>query len=270
MRIFNHDSWSRNIKGLVDEILEIEKKLISTPLKEGERSKHHFKVHQLNYDKVAKTKKVTKDHKEFDYTKGFIELQSQVVKSEKESEYTDFTGKIDSKKTLINYNTYTINEVVNKIHNELRIRNWEGKILKLPTGNYSKEMLPPKEDITKVVRTSMDKVGIKGNRLIEKNQHKILSSFNTLLRKAGKTVVYQKKVQKPYTIDTRDMNRESMALGNLRHNATVFYSSDFKAEIDEKNLELLNIVIKDEGLLRSASKEINKYLFKQSYLSMYI
>ena len=70
----------------------------------------------------------------------------------------------------------------------------------------------------------MDKVGIKGDRLVEKNRNKILSSFNTLLRKAGKTVVYQKEAKEPYTISTKEMNRESMALGNLRHNSTVFYS----------------------------------------------
>ncbi len=262
VRIFNHDAWSRNIKGLVDEILEIEKRLISTPLANGDRSKHHFEVQHINYDKKATTKEATKDHKEFDYTKGFIELQSQVVESEKESEYTDFSGAISSKKTLIHYNTYTIDEVVNKIHNELKIRDWEGKILKLPTGNYSKEKLPPKEEITKIIRASMDKVGIKGDRLVEKNRNKILSSFNTLLRKAGKTVVYQKQAQKPYKISTKEMSKESMALGNLRHNSTIFFSSDFKTEIDEKNLELLNIVIEDESLPRSASKEINKFLFK--------
>lgn len=262
VRIFNHDSWSRNIKGLVDEILEIEKRLISTPLIEGDRDKNHFEVHHINYNKKAITKEATKDHKEFDYTKGFIELQSQIVESEKESEYTDFLGAISSKKTLIHYNTYTIGEVVNKIHNELKIRNWEGKILKLPTGNYSKEKLPPKEEITKIIRNSMDKVGIKGDRLVEKNRNKILSSFNTLLRKAGKTVVYQKEAQKPYVVSTKEMNRESMALGNLRHNSTIFYSSDYKTELDEKNLELLNIVIEDESLPRSSSKEINKFLFK--------
>ena len=262
VRIFNHDSWSRNIKGLVDEILEIEKRLISTPLIKGDRDKHHFEVHHINYNKKAITKEATKDHKEFDYTKGFIELQSQVTESEKESEYTDFSGEISSKKTLIHYNTYTIDEVVNKIHNELKIRNWEGKILKLPTGNYSKEALPPKVEITKIIRNSMDKVGIKGDRLVEKNRNKILSSFNTLLRKAGKTVIYQKEAQKPYVISTKEMNRESMALGNLRHNSTVFYSSDYKTELDEKNLELLNIVIEDESLPRSSSKEINKFLFK--------
>ena len=262
VRIFNHDAWSRNIKGLVDEILEIEKRLVSSPIEKGDRSKYHFEVYHINYDKKPITKETKKEHQEFDYTKGFIELQSQVVKSEKESEYTDLTGAVSSKKTLINYNTYTIDEIVNKIHNELKVRDWEGKILKLPTGNYSKYELPPKEEIKKIIRTSMDKVGIKGDRLIEKNKQKILSSFNTLLRKAGKTVVYKKKVQKPYKISTKEMNKESLALGNLRHNSTVFYSSDYKNELDEKNLELLNIVIEDESLPRSASKEINKFLFK--------
>lgn len=262
VRIFNHDAWSKNIKGLIDEILEIEKRLISGTLLKEDRSKYNFKIHQIDYTKKPIKKDVTKNHTEFNYTKGFIELQSQVEKTEKESEYTDFTGAINSKNTLIYYNTYTINEVVNKIVNELKVRNWEGKILKLSTGNYSKEELPPKEEITKIIRNSMDKVGIKGDKLVEKNYNKILTSFNTLLRKTSKTVVYQKEAQKPYIIDTKEINRESMSLENLRHNATVFYSSDYKIEIDEKNLKLLNIVIEDESLPRSASKEINKYIFK--------
>ena len=262
VRIFNHDAWSRNIKGLVDEILEIEKRLVSSPLEKGDRSKHHFEVYHINYNKKPTTKETRKEHQEFDYTKGFIELQSQVVESEKESEYTDLAGAINSKKTLIHYNTYTIDETVNKIYNELKIRDWEGKILKLPTGNYSKENLPPKDEIKKIIRTSMDKVGIKGDRLIEKNQHKILSSFNTLLRKTGKTVVYKKEVQKPYKISTKEIKKETIALGNLRHNSTVFYSSDYKNELDEKNLELIDIVINDGTLPKNSEQEIRVRLFK--------
>lgn len=144
VRVFNHDAWSRNIKTLIDEILEIEKRLTSTVLESGDRFNHNFSVHHINYDKRPTSVETTKDHTEFDYTKGFIELQSQVEESEKETDYTDFTGAINSKKTLIQYNTFTIDEVVDKIHSELKIRNWEGKILKLPTGNYSKEKLPPK------------------------------------------------------------------------------------------------------------------------------
>ena len=262
VRIFNHDAWSRNIKGLVDEILEIEKRLISIPLGTGYRVRHHFKVHHIDYTKKAIIKKSSKEHIEFDYTKGYIELQSQVEKSERETEYTDFAGTINLKETLIHYNTYTIEEVVNKIIDELKVRDWEGKIIKLPTGSYSKDKIPPKEEITKIIRTSMDRVGIKGDRLIEKNKNKILNSFNTLLRKTNKSVFYEREVRELQTIHTKDMKQESVALGNLRQNATVYYSSEYKTEIDEKNLELLNIVIKDESLPRSASKEIGKFLFK--------
>jgi len=40
--VFNHDAWSKNIKGLVDEVLEIETRIHSQVLKEGERSKYNF------------------------------------------------------------------------------------------------------------------------------------------------------------------------------------------------------------------------------------
>lgn len=262
VRVFNHDAWSRNIKGLVDEILEIEKRLVSAPLTQGKRLQHHFEIYQIDYTKTPITKEAKKDTKEFDYTKGYIELQAQVEQSEKETEYTNVYGEIWSKNTLIEYNTSTVDEIATKIINELKIRDWEGKILKLPTGNYSKENLPPKEEIIKIIRNSMDRVGIKGDRLVEVNKQKILSSFNTLLRKAGKTIIYEKQAQEPYKISTKDMNRESMAIGNLRTGSSVFYSSDYKNEIKDENLELLELVIEDESLPRSASYEINVFEFK--------
>ncbi|MBN1970069.1 MAG: DEAD/DEAH box helicase family protein [Candidatus Delongbacteria bacterium] len=262
VRVFNHDAWSRSIKGLVDEILEIEMRLISSPINAGDRLNLHFDLHQINYEKEAIEKESKKEHKEFDYTKGFIELQSQVEESEKDTEYTDLSGGISSKNTLILYNTFTIDWTVNKIHDELKLREWEGKILKLPTGDYSKEKLPPKDEIRKIIRNSMDRVGIKGDRLIEKNMQKILSSFNTLLRKAGKTTNYERKAKEPYKITTKSIEKESIAVGNLRHNATVFYSSNYTTELDVEDKEILNAVIEDESFPKSSSKEINSFLFK--------
>lgn len=263
VRIFNHDAWSRNIKGLVDEILEIEKKLESVPLHNGDRTDRHFEIHHINYDKTAISEMRSEKHSVFDYTKGYITLVAQTTQSEKETEYTDFSGDIKSKNTLINYNTYTVNEITNKIYNELSIREWEGKILKLPTGQYSKDNLPSKEEIQKVIRNSMERVGIKGDRLIEGNKHKIESSFSTLLRKASKTTTYKKIAEKPYKISTINMNKESMAVGNLRDSKhTVFHSSDYTLELEGKNLELMNAVMADESLPRSASVQVNKFLFK--------
>lgn len=262
VRVFNHDAWSRNIKGLVDEILEIEMRLISTAITKGDRKKYHFKLHQINYEKEAIEKESKKKQQGFDYTKGFIELQSQVEQIEKEAEYTSLTGEISSKNTLVNYNTYTIEEVVNKIFSELKLRKWEGNILKLPTGMYSKENLPPKGEIKKIIRGSMNRVGIKGDRLIEKNKFNIEKSFNTLLRKTGKTTVYEKKAKEPYKINTDTVEKESLAVGNLRHNSTVFYSSDYSKEIDTEVKNILDAVIEDDSFPKSASKEINIFLFK--------
>lgn len=122
VKVFNHDAWSRSIKGLVDEILEIEMKLISSVLREGERAKYNFILYNINYDKEPQEKEAEKETEVFDYTKGYIELVSQVEDIEKDTEYTSLAGEIYSKNTLIEYNTYTVDELVNKIYEEFKTR----------------------------------------------------------------------------------------------------------------------------------------------------
>jgi type III restriction enzyme len=206
VRVFNHDAWSRNIRGLVDEILEIEMRLISCVIKEGSRNKYNFELYNINYDKDPIEKESQREHKEFDYTKGYIELIAQVEEAEKVTEYTDLSGNIRSKNTLIGYNTYTVDEIINKIFDEFKTREWEGQILKLPEGSYTlKEDLPSKNEIKKIILNSMERRGIKGNRLIKKNKQKIETMFSTLLRKKGKTVVNIRKVTDPYPISSPDI-----------------------------------------------------------------
>ncbi|HEL1259133.1 TPA: restriction endonuclease subunit R, partial [Streptococcus equi subsp. zooepidemicus] len=52
--VFNHDSWSKNIKSLVNEVLEIETRIISTVKYIGDRNKYNFTVKNLAYDKEEK------------------------------------------------------------------------------------------------------------------------------------------------------------------------------------------------------------------------
>lgn len=233
---------------MILNFMEIEMRLTSAAITKGKRKKYHFELHQINYEKEVIEKEIKKKQQEFDYAKkGYIELQSQVEETEKEAEYTSLAGEISLKNTLIHYHTYTIDEIVNKIYAELKLREWEGNILKLPTGMYSKENLPPKEDIKKLIRSSMDRVGIKGNRLIEKNKLNIESSFNTLLRKTGKTTVYERKAKEPFTISTATVEKESISVGALRHNATVFYSSDYANELDVEDRDILSAISRETG-----------------------
>jgi type III restriction enzyme len=262
VKVFNHDAWSRNIKGLVDEILEIEMKLTSSVINNFDRARYNFTLYNINYEKDPQEKEAKKDTEVFDYSKGYIELVSQIEDEEKTTEYTTLAGEVYSKNTLIEYSTYTVDEVVNKIYEEFSTREWEGRILKLPDGQYTKNDLPPKYVIKNIVKKSMERVGIKGDCLVEKNRQKILQAFGTLLRKKGKTVVNMRKISEPILINTSNMDKESMAIGNLRHGCTVFYSDNFENELTEEDKEKLIMVKNDESLPKSADKEINFYLFK--------
>jgi len=65
--VFNHDAWSRNIKGLVDEILEIDR-IESKILKEGKRSKYNFTVYHLDYERDEVEIEHKRDKEIYDYS----------------------------------------------------------------------------------------------------------------------------------------------------------------------------------------------------------
>ena len=161
--VFNHDSWSKNIKSLVNEVLEIETRIISTVKYIGDRNKYNFIVKNLAYDKEEK--EVNTEAKELNYTKSWedgIKLKSQILSSKKETEYENLlTGKIRNIEYDIKLRTKTVNEVLDKIFHEFRLRDWETKILGLGDDVvYSKENLPPRDKIEAIIRKSMETAGI--------------------------------------------------------------------------------------------------------------
>ena len=169
---------------------------------------------------------------------------------------------VRDKNYLIEYGTYSINEIVDKIYDEFEIRDWEGRILQLGESQYTQNNLPPREKIKEIILKSMRKVGIKGERLIDKNRNKILQSFGTLLRKKGKTVIPQLKVNDPFKIETQGIERESAGIGNFRRDSSLFLTNNFENEVLEEQKSIINELTKDESLPRSAIKEQNEFLFK--------
>ena len=261
VRVFNHDAWSRNIRGLVDEILEIEVRLASVSLTSGERAKYHFDIYNIDFTKDEKEVKASKDTEEFDYSKGYTNLVSQVERDEKETEYEDLKGGIMRKTTIIQKETYTIDEVVAKIVDTFKTRDFEAKI-RFPKGTYTKEHLPPEKEIKEYVRESMSRVGIKSGVLTEDNANRIFKAFQTLFRARGSTIVFDRKVKTPKKMSTKDLERESIAVGAIKHGATVFYSDEFAKECAQEQIDILKDIIADESLPRSASKEVNHYCLK--------
>lgn len=261
VRIFNHDAWSKSIRGLVDEILEVEVRLTSTSLTSGDRAKYHFDIYHIDFTKEEKEVKATKDTEEFDYSKGYTNLVSQVEHDDKETEYEDLKGGIMRKTTTIQKETYTTDEVVAKIVDTFKTRDFEAKI-RFPKGTYKKENLPPEKEIREYVQESMRRVGIKSGVLTEDNANRIFKAFQTLFRTRGSTIVFDRKVKTPKKMSTKDLERESIAVGAIKHGATVFYSDQFAKECAQEQVDILTDIIADESLPRSASKQVNHYCLK--------
>lgn len=260
--IFNHSSWGSKIKGLVDEVLELEMRLESSNLINGERNKFHFELYNIDYDKIENAVENNSKEKEFNY-KGFITLESSVDEVSQETTYTNLANEYKGVEYKIKNRMTPIKEIVDKIYHEFQTREWEGVTLNLQEGQYTKNNLPPKEEITKLIRRSMDKVGLEGDELNEKNKRNIFSSFNTLLRRKNKSLELVRIAQKPYKISTKERVKETLSVGNLRHNSTVMYSNKYNEEVEDTDvLNFLQDVIDDESLPRTAIKQANSYDFK--------
>lgn len=260
--IFNHSSWGSKIKGLVDEVLELEMRLESSNIIEGDRSKFHFELYNIDYNKIEKAVENNKKEKEFNY-KDYINLESSVDQVSQETTYTNLASDYKSVEYKIKNRMTPIKEIVDKIYHEFQTREWEGVTLNLQEGQYTKNNLPPKEEITKLIRRSMDKVGLEGDELNEKNKRNIFSSFNTLLRRKNKSLELVRIAQKPFVVSTKERIKETLSVGNLRHNSTVMYSNNYNDEVKDTDvLNFLQDVIDDESLPRTAIKEANSYDFK--------
>lgn len=91
------------------------------------------------------------------------------------------------------------------------------------------------------------------------------SILKNLLRKKGKTVVNIRKANKPEILSTLDMDKENIAVGNLRERSAVFYSSNFNEELDSDKLNIFSdlININEESLGQKYNLiEVNEFLFK--------
>ena len=265
--VFNHDSWSRNIKNLVNEVLEIETRISCSVLESGERSNYNFSVYNLDYSRVENEIENNKATDVFDYSrieKEGIKLDSQVDVIEKGTIFETVNGKNTREQNYrIEYKTWSVDEILDKIYDEFEIRDWEGRILQLGKHEYTQNNLPPRETIKDIIIKSMRNVGINGDKVIERNVIKILQAFSTLLRKKSKTVVQNLKINDPFEIKTSSIIKSSTGIGNLRRGYSVFYSNDWEDEIESEEQRLIiSELIEDESLPRSAIKLVNKHLMK--------
>lgn len=265
--IFNHKAWSSKIKRLVDEVLEIETRVHSSVIPVGLRSEYHFSVKNINYTTQQIEIEKISESNSIDFTRLLTEgiaLESQTVEIEKGTTYEAVLGGVFRERNYaIRNTTRTIDEVVDKLFEEFELREWEGKTLKLGEDEYTQNSLPPREIIERIVKVSMEKRGNTGEEIIESNVQRILSAFTPLLRKNKKSVSSKSVPNDIYVIDTQKLAKQTTSVGMLRQERTVFLTNNWKNEVvDEEQKTVIEEILDDETLPRSAIKEVDYSLFK--------
>lgn len=254
--VFNHDAWSSRIRHLVEEVMEVEKRLYSYPV--AKSPDYHFTLHHLDYTKTQ-TVEEFEQVGEYDFSKGFVTLISQVSEMERETTYERaISGDQRTKKTLVRYRMYTVDEVAEQIHYRLASIDLENEGQTNYAERYNLEWLKA------LIRESLRRVGEKADQVSEENRQRLYAAFGTLQRGAAKRVRYQMTPQAVKFLSTADRPRDSVGVGALRRGEVTIFADERAFELsDEEVKALLEEVRDDETLPRLAWHYVeNTFLFK--------
>lgn len=257
--VFNHDRWSGRIKHLVDEVLEIEKRVYSYPVEKGQD--YNFTIHNIDYAKLTETEEY-KQEKEYEFIKGFITLIRQSPALERGTEYVRATtGESRIKKTLVKYKMFSIDEIAEQLHNRFKSIDMETAEADTPTNYAQKYNL---EWLKKLIRNSLERIGESGDQVSDDNRQRIYQAFGVIHRGAAKAVRYRMSPKALVEVNTKDRISNSVGYAAIkRGDSTIFYDDLTLKLSDEESITFIKDLEGDESRPVSAMEKIvNIYNFK--------
>ena len=256
--VFNHDAWSSRIRHLVDEVMEVEKRLYAQPV--SKTPDYNFTLHHIEYGKPQVVSEAEFEKRgEYEFTKGFITLVAQVSAMERDTIYERAIGSGPrTKKTLITYKMHTIDEVAEAIYNRLSSIDMETEGETHYAERYNLSWLKA------LIRASIKPDWGTPDLISEENRQRIYRAFNVLHRPSSRVIRYQLNPESVKTISTTQRPRDSVGLAALRRGDVAVFADEHAFTLsDEETLPLLAEVRDDETLPRVAWQYVpNAYLFK--------
>ncbi len=254
VKVFNHDKWSSSIKHLVDEVLEIEKRIHSYPIEKKEN--YNFDLYNIAYKRIEEEVEYPQEGLYELLKKDYIAYSSQAEAVEESTTYARVvSGERHVKKTLIEFKMYSVEEVAQDVFNRLLVFDQEAGT------DYSGQF--PKAKILGIIEKSLKLPGDKTGKVSEANRNQTLAAFGVIRRKETKSLRFKIEAKDLNKISTREIKKNSLGVGSLRDDSTVFYDEYSMTLGETADIKLLKELEEDESLLRSALIEVeNKYNFK--------
>jgi type III restriction enzyme len=255
--VFNHDGWSGRIKHLVNEVLEIERRLTSTI--DG-KSPFNFDLHHLDYTRSEDTTEYAKKGEYKLFEEGYVDLPTQV---EAEDVTVGFeravTGERVKFKTTIQHKIWTVEQVAEQMLNKLQAIDEESKDASDPKDRTSYAKRFPLEKCEDIVRASLNRAKVKSGKITDENRQKFWQALGTLRRKAAKRVVYKLSPTALSSVKTGDRQDESCSAAELRRGSkTVFYAPGCEATLLDDQREFFREVEDEDGDFRLGRSIVEK------------
>ncbi len=260
--VFNHDSWSNRIKHLVNEILEIERRLTSTV---DPASPHNFDLHNLNYTREEDVTTFAKKGEYKLFENGYVDLPTQIEAEDVTVVFERAVSREHVKfKTTIQHKTWTVKEVAEQMYQRLKSIDDESKDSEDPKDRTSYGKKFPRLKCEEIVSASLKHAKVKTGKITDDNRQKFLQSLGTLRRKAAKRVVYKLSPEALVQVNTSTRQVESCSAAELRRGSkTVFYVRGCESTLVDEQKEFFREVIDEDGDFVTGRVPISKSsLFK--------
>lgn len=253
--VFNHDAWAPRIRHLVDEILEVEKRISSHKLDD---SPHHFELHNIDYTLEATTQRVPMGREYNLFSKGYIDLASDSSAEDVAIEFERaLTGEHFTWQTKLEHKMYPPREIAEEMYSRLEEAqdpdDPDPRMRTVYTDKFSVESLES------IVKYSLKRIG--NHEATESQKQKFLISLGTLRRKAADNVRYTPIEKNFLTISTRARQADSVSAAELRNTKTLFYTPQTRATLEDEQIEFFDEVI-EGGSGFKVFPVLNVYDFK--------
>ena len=230
--VFNHDNWAEDIRHLVYEVMEFEKRIPTFPLKESE---FNFELLNIEYDPRPYVEIYPMQNKYKLFAKGYVDLSTEKQIEEVKIEFEEAsTGVRTEWKTKIKHKSYTPREVA-----EVMYQRFEDLLEDEDRDHYTKEF--PIAKLEEIIKKSLEETA---NKTITENmRQKFLQSLGTLQRKATQVVRYDFSPKNYYSIPTHNRPQESTSASELKGTKTLYFTTKTAETIPDEYSEFYNEVI---------------------------
>lgn len=255
--VFNHDRWAPRIRHLINEVLEIEKRISCRVLEE---SPHHFELHNIEYDRPPQSVKVPMTTGYTFFAKGYVDLATESPAEDVTIDFEDATsGQTRVWRTTIRRKTYTAREIAQIMHKRLTEEDEDaierGELDQ--RGRYTDTWTVDK--LEEVVRKSLE--NIHATAATDSMRQKFLQSLGTLRRRESENVRYVLNPQSYKTLSTHERHADSVSAAELRATKTLYWTDQTRDALEDEQIEFFDEVTEEASGFKVASVR-NRHDFK--------